>query len=142
MKRTRKRAGISDGRAGCFFSWVMLKCNGFAPFTTRFDALLRVAQSQKQAKFPKDYKAPGETPSHRGFSLDDQSAGLGFGRRSFLFRRCPQVTACHTLVVLLREYLMARWSAVESHLSVMTLSPGLPKGRGLPFGEVGFGESR
>ena len=107
MKRTRKRAGISDGRAGCFFSWVMLKCNGFAPFTTRFDALLLVAQSQKQAKFPKDYKAPGETPSHRGFSLDDQSAGLGFGRRSFLFRRCPQVTACHTLVVLLHWYLMA-----------------------------------
>jgi lipid-A-disaccharide synthase-like uncharacterized protein len=54
---------------GCFFSWVMLKCNGFASFTTTFDALFLVAQSQKQAKFPKDFQAPDETPSHRGFSF-------------------------------------------------------------------------
>jgi hypothetical protein len=52
---------------GAFFYWVMLKCNGFASFTTTFDAVLRCGSVPKRAKFPKDLKAPGETPSHRGF---------------------------------------------------------------------------
>jgi hypothetical protein len=52
----------------------MLKCNGFASFRTTFDAVLRCDSVPKRAKFPKDLKAPGETPSHRGFFLDDLDA--------------------------------------------------------------------
>jgi len=45
----------------------------------------------------------------------------------FSFGRCLQVTACSTMVVLLYQHLMASWSAVKSHLSVMTEAPVLPR---------------
>src|SRR4029077_2577081 len=52
------------------------------------------------------------------------------------FVRCyPQVTACTTMVVLLSKYLMASWSAVESHLLVDDLKPRyVPNRRGFLFG--------
>jgi hypothetical protein len=45
MMRSQEPAPLPLKTRTCFFSWVMLKCNGFASFTTRLDALLRWARS-------------------------------------------------------------------------------------------------
>src|SRR5262245_37976624 len=74
---------------------------------------------------PKDVGS-GRCPFSKRAKLQDREASASV-RRHFLFHDVIDKSQHPKTGMLFTSYLMARWSAVESHLSVMTEAPVLPE---------------